>query len=65
MIENKIDYKYLVDDAKINLSTQLNKKMNEYKKNPNKELKKDILQLMKDRQNIFLFDINTIIKYLN
>ena len=65
MVENKIDYKYLVDDAKINLSTQLNDKMNEYKKNPTKELKKDILQLIQDRQNIFLFDVDTIIEYLN
>ena len=63
-MDNKIDYRYLIDDAKINLSLKLKNKINQYKQHPTKELKIDILQLIQDRQNLFLFNINTIQKYL-
>lgn len=60
----EIEYSYLIDDAKLNLAEQINKKMEEYKVNPTEEIKKAIIILMQDRQKLFLFDKAVIEKYI-
>lgn len=64
MKENKMDYRYMIEIAKINLIEKLNEKMREYKEEPNIQTKKEILELMKDRRQLFLFDTVIIEKYI-
>ncbi len=59
-----VDYTNLADIAKLNLSNIINKKNKEYKNSPNKELKKELIKLLQDRDAIFAFDIDVIKKYL-
>jgi len=58
------DYRYFIDIAKLNLSTQLNEKMYLYKKSRSGELKNKIVELIKDKRKIILFDKDVIKKYL-
>lgn len=64
MEKDNIEYSYLIDDAKINLAKKIKDKMNQYQENPNSELKSEIINLMQDRQQLFLFNTDTIKKYL-
>lgn len=63
MVE-EIDYINLMDIAKINLNNCIKDTMELYKKEKNPEIKRKLLDLIYDRRNIFLFDKETIKKYL-
>lgn len=64
MEDKDLDYQVLMDEAKLNLSHKLSRKIEEYKSNPTLERKSEIAILMNDRQQLFLFDKNIIKKYL-
>lgn len=59
-----IDYIALMDIAKINLTNKINEERKKYKNTPNEESKKELIRLTNDRQKLFLFDTDTIKKYL-
>ena len=63
-MKQNIDYISLVDIAKLNLTNLINNKMLEYKKTPNSDLKNQIINLLKDKKQLFLFNKNVIEKYL-
>lgn len=63
-MEKNIDYITLMDIAKINLSDKINYRMKEYKKSNNLDLKREIIYLLNDRKEIFLFNKKIIEKYL-
>ena len=62
------DLKELMDDAIINISESLSEKIELYKNQKNilkrMELKKEITNLFLDRRKVFLFDKETIKKYI-
>ncbi len=62
------DLKDLMDDAIINISESLSEKIELYKNQKNilkrMELKKEITNLFLDRRKVFLFDKETIKKYI-
>lgn len=58
------DYITLMDIAKINLSGIINAKMKEYKNAHKAELKEEIIKLLNDRKELFMFNQNVIEKYL-
>ena len=59
-----IDYVSLLDVAKMNLNEKINETMRLYKEQKDSSKKKELINLLNDRQNIFLFDKETIRKYL-
>ena len=59
-----IDYVSLLDVAKMNLNERINETMILYKEQKDSSKKKELINLLNDRQNIFLFDKETIRKYL-
>lgn len=59
-----IDYVSLLDVAKMNLNERINETMRLYKEQKDSSQKKELINLLNDRQNIFLFDKETIRKYL-
>lgn len=59
-----IDYVSLLDVAKMNLNERINETMRLYKEQKDSSKKKKLINLLNDRQNIFLFDKETIRKYL-
>lgn len=59
-----IDYVSLLDVAKMNLNERINETMRLYKEQKDSSKKKELINLLDDRQNIFLFDKETIRKYL-
>ena len=59
-----IDYVSLLDVAKLNLNERINETMRLYKEQKDSSKKKELINLLNDRQNIFLFDKETIRKYL-
>ncbi len=59
-----IDYVSLLDVAKMNLNERINETMRLYKEQKDSSKKKELINLLNDRQNIFLFDKETIRKYL-
>ena len=59
-----IDYISLLDVAKMNLNERINETMRLYKEQKDSSKKKELINLLNDRQNIFLFDKETIRKYL-
>jgi hypothetical protein len=59
-----IDYVSLLDVAKMNLNERVNETMRLYKEQKDSSKKKELINLLNDRQNIFLFDKETIRKYL-
>jgi hypothetical protein len=59
-----IDYVSLLDVAKMNLNERINETMRLYKEQKDSAKKKELINLLNDRQNIFLFDKETIRKYL-
>lgn len=61
---NDIDYRDLIDIAKLNLMQKINLKMKEYYERPNDEIKKEIINLLKEKQKLYLFDVEIIKKYL-
>jgi hypothetical protein len=61
MEENYNDY---IDIAKENLSIKTNEKMEEYKKSNDSNTKKELMELLKDRQELFSFNKEVIKKYL-
>ena len=63
-MKENIDYINLMNIAKINLSNSINDNMELYKKQKNHETKRKLMNLIYDRKNIFLFDKETIKKYL-
>ena len=60
----KVDYINLMDIAKMNLNNHINETMEIYKIQKKPEIKRKLIALMYDRKNIFLFDKDTIKKYL-
>lgn len=58
------DYRYLIDIAKLNLSTKLSEKIELYDKNRSFELKNKIIELIKDKKEIIQFNEDVIKKYL-
>ena len=52
------------DIAKINLNSQINIAMNNFKKQKTDKNKKEFLELILDRKKMFLYDKPTIRKYL-
>lgn len=63
-MDNSTNYIDLIDIAKINLMKIFNSKMEEYEKNPNDELKQEIIKMSLDRKQLYSLDIPTIQKYL-
>ncbi|MCI8655228.1 MAG: hypothetical protein HFJ48_05110 [Clostridia bacterium] len=63
-MDNNKDYIVLMDIAKMNLSEIINSKMKEYKRTYKLTLKKEIIELLKDRKQLFLFDEKVIEKYI-
>ena len=63
-MKEKIDYINLIDIAKINLNTSMNETMELYKKYKDSETKRKLINFINDRKKIFLFDKETIQKYL-
>ena len=59
-----IDYVSLLDVAKMNLNERINETMRLYEEQKDSSKKEDLINLLNDRQNIFLFDKETIRKYL-
>ena len=59
-----IDYVSLLDVAKMNLNERINETMRLYKEQKDSSKKEELINLLNDRQNIFLFDKETIRKYL-
>lgn len=58
------DYRYFIDIAKLNVVTELNEKIELYNQNKTSELKNKIIELMKDKREIMLFNQDVIKKYL-
>lgn len=54
----------LMDEAKLNISKLINQKRNEYKKNQSIEIKKELINLLNDRKELFLFNKKIIKKYI-
>ena len=63
-MEEKIDYINLIDIAKINLNNNINQTIKLYKEQKSSEIKSKLIDLIYDRKKIFLFDKETIRKYL-
>lgn len=63
-MDEKVDYINLIDIAKINLNNCINATMEIYKIQKDSEIKEKLIALMYDRNKIFLFDKETIKKYL-
>lgn len=63
-MDNNKDYIVLMDISKMNLSEIINSKMKEYKRTYKLTLKKEIIELLKDRKQLFLFDEKVIEKYI-
>lgn len=63
MNKNK-DYIALLDVAKLNLAEKLNQKIREYKEEHTPINKSELAVLLHDRQQLFLFNIAVIDKYL-
>lgn len=63
-MKEKIDYINLMDIAKTNLNNLINDTMELYKKRKDYETKGKLINLINDRRNIFLFNKETIRKYL-
>lgn len=63
-MKDEIDYISLMDVSKINLNNCINKAMEIYKKEKNEESKLKLIKFIEDRQKIYLFDKETIKKYL-
>ena len=59
-----IDYVSLLDVAKMNLNERINETMRLYEEQKDSSKKEELINLLNDRQNIFLFDKETIRKYL-
>lgn len=53
----------LLDEAKLNISKLIDQKRNEYKKSQSIEIKKELINLLNDRKELFLFNKNIIKKY--
>lgn len=60
----KIDNVDLIDIAKTNLSELINEKKEEYKINKTKQVREELLELLKDRDEILLFNREVIKKYI-
>ena len=54
----------LIKGQKLNLSKELNIKTKQYQETPNNNLKNEMIELLKDRQQLFLFNTSVIEKYL-
>lgn len=63
-MKKNLDYICLIDEAKLNLSSILNIKMQKYKENQSLGLKDEIINLINDRNKLFLFETKIIEKYL-
>lgn len=60
----EIDYRDFIDIAKLNLSKKLDETINLYEKNQSSELKSEIIELIKDKREIMLFNTEVIKKYI-
>lgn len=63
-MEENFDYINLIDIAIMNLNEYYNNTIELYKKEKNLDIKKTLIKLIYDRNKIFLFDKETIKKYL-
>ena len=60
----QVDYVNLMSIAELNLNDCINETMNLYKEKQSTEIKMKLIKLIYDRKKLFLFDKETIKKYL-
>ena len=58
------DYRDFIDIAKLNLSKKLDETINLYEQNKSSELKSEIIELIKDKREIMLYNTEVIKKYI-
>ncbi|MBQ7411075.1 MAG: hypothetical protein IJW20_06820 [Clostridia bacterium] len=63
-MKKTVDYINLMSIAKENLNAKINFAMEKYKLEKTKERKMELIYLIEDRKQLFLFDKNVISKYL-
>lgn len=63
-MNNKFDYINLMDISKMNLNKCIDEAIEMYKKEKSEENKLKLIKLIEDRKKIFLFDKETIKKYV-
>lgn len=63
-MELNMDYTDLMDIAKINLSNIINNKMKEYRLHQTVELKNELINLLNERKELFMFNKKIIDKYI-
>jgi len=64
MEPDEIIKEYGIEFAIEKVAKQINKKINEYKDNKDKEVQNELTKLLEDRDKIYSNDIETIRKYL-
>ena len=63
-MDEKVDYVNLMSIAESNLNNCINETMNLYKEKKSTEIKMKLVKLIYERKKLFLFDKETIKKYL-
>lgn len=63
-MDKKVDYVNLMSIAESNLNNCINETMNLYKEKKSTEIKMKLVKLIYERKKLFLFDKETIKKYL-
>lgn len=63
-MDKKVDYVNLISIAESNLNNCINETMNLYKEKKSTEIKMKLVKLIYERKKLFLFDKETIKKYL-
>ena len=63
-MNKKVDYVNLMSIAESNLNNCINETMNLYKEKKSTEIKMKLVKLIYERKKLFLFDKETIKKYL-
>lgn len=63
-MDKKVDYVNLMSIAELNLNNCINETMNLYKEKKSTEIKMKLVKLIYERKKLFLFDKETIKKYL-
>jgi len=63
-MDEKVDYVNLMSIAESNLNNCINETMNLYRKKKSTEIKMKLVKLIYERKKLFLFDKETIKKYL-
>jgi len=63
-MDEKVDYVNLMSIAESNLNNCINETMNLYREKKSTEIKMKLVKLIYERKKLFLFDKETIKKYL-